>query len=121
VKGSVKKLWQNKTFRIVLILAVALLLLLAVWLVFFPTSTYSQSTAGGYQPTTQETRLSKLLTEIEGVGKTTVMIGEENGVPKSAIVVFQGEDGFLTRMRVIEVTATALNISPTDVLVYPSV
>ena len=49
------------------------------------------------------------------------MVSEKDGVPVSAIIVFDGADGFLTRMRVIEAAANALNIPPTDVLVYPSV
>lgn len=121
MKEGLKKLFQNKTFRIVLICVAALLLLFAVWKVFFGGGGKAKATSGGYTPTDLETRLSQILSEIEGVGQTTVMIGEENGVPVSAIVVFKGEDGILTRMRVIEATANALSIPPTDVLVYPSV
>ena len=120
MKESLQKLFRNKTFRMVAVCVAALLLLLAVWLVFFAREGDTKETAGGYQSTALEEKLSLLLAQIEGVGDTTVMIAEEDGVPMSAIVVIKGDDGFLTRMRVIEVTASALNISPTDVLVYPS-
>ena len=50
----------------------------------------------------------------------TVMIGEEKGSPVNAVVIFSGADGFVTRMRVIEVTANALAIDPNRVLVYPA-
>lgn len=103
-----------------LICVAALLLLFAVWKVFFGGNS-SKAASGGYKPTELETRLSQILSEIEGAGQTTVMVGEENGVPVSAIVVFKGEDGILVRMRLIEATANALSIPPTDVLVYPSV
>lgn len=119
MKENLKKILQNRTFRVILICAVALLLLFAVWKVFF--SGEKQTASGTYQPTELERRLSMILSEIDGVGQTTVMIGEENGVPVSAIIVFNGADAILTRMRVIEATANALNIPPTEVLVYPSV
>lgn len=118
MKETLKKILQNKTLRVISICVAALLLLFAVWRVFFKGS--AEETAGGYVPTELESRLSKILSGIEGVGETTVMIGEENGVPVSAIVVFNGADAILTRMRVIEATANALNIPPTEVLVYPS-
>ncbi|MDE6059393.1 MAG: hypothetical protein K2G44_05055 [Clostridia bacterium] len=119
MKERLQKLFHNRTFRIVLICVAALLLLLAVWRIFFPSK--AQSTSGSYKPTELESRLSQILSEIDGVGQTTVMIGEENGVPVSAIIVFDGADAILTRMRVIEAAANALGIPQTDVLVYPSV
>ena len=119
MKEGLKKLFQNKAFRVCFICIVALLLLVAVWKVFF-SSGKEKTASGSYQPTELESRLSQILSEIDGVGQTTVMIGEENGAPVSAIVVFKGEDGILTRMRIIEAAASALNISPNEVLVYPS-
>lgn len=104
----------------ILICVGALLLLFAVWKVFFGSGGTKQ-TSGNYTPTELERRLSQILSEIDGVGQTTVMIGEEDGVPVSAIIVFDGADGILTRMRVIEAASNALNIPPKDVLVYPSV
>ena len=117
-KTNLKELLRNKTVRIVLICLAALLLLIAVWRVFFvkDQKTYS---VNGYVPTELELRLSALLSQIEGVGQMTVMIGEEKGSPVNAVVIFSGADGFVTRMRVIEVTANALAIDPNRVLVYP--
>ena len=117
MKEKLKALFHNKTFRIITICVAALLLLLIVWRVFFGKS---EKTSSGYQPTDLEVRLSQILSGIEGVGQTTVMISEEDGMPVSAIIVFDGADGILTRMRVIEAAANALNIPPTEVLVYPS-
>lgn len=116
VKETFKKLFANKTARIILICLVALVLLLAVWKVFFP----SQSTAASSQGATeQESRLAVILSQIEGVKDVSVMIGEDDGGAVSAIVVFSGADGLLTRMRLVEATAAALNIERACVLVYP--
>lgn len=111
-----KELYKNKTVRIVLLCLLALVLLLAVWKVFFR----KDVTTSGYTPTAQESRLSILLSEIEGVKGTTVMITERDGIPVSAVVVFQGEDGILIRTRIMEVAASALSLHTRDILVYPA-
>ena len=112
---TLNELKKNKTFRIIAILVAALLLLLAVWAVFF-----KKGSSGTYAPTEAEARLSILLNEIEGVQKTTVMITERDGLPVSAVVVFEGEDGILIRSRLIEASAKALSLNARDILVYPA-
>ena len=117
-ENPVKKLFANKTVRIIALSVIALLLLLAVYLVFFRKDTTVET--GVYQPTEQEARLSLLLAEIEGIDRATVMIGGEDGEPKSVVVVFEGVDSFLTRMRIMEVASSALCIDRGTVLVYPA-
>ncbi len=114
---KLSKLWQNKTFRILLLCALALILLLAVWAVFFGNGKEDDA---AYKPTEQEIRLASLLERVEGVEEVTVMIGQENGAPVNVIVVFGGQDGFVTRMRIVEVASKALLINPSNVLVYPA-
>ncbi|MDE5897014.1 MAG: hypothetical protein K2H43_04280, partial [Clostridia bacterium] len=118
-KEAIKRFFRNKTVRVVAVCVAALLLLIAVWRVFFAADN-SVGSANGYLPTEREARLSVLLSRIEGVESVTVMIGEENGAPVNAVVVVGGEDGFVMRMRVIEATANALSIDPNRVLVYPA-
>lgn len=119
MKGEeIKKIFQSKTARTILICIIALALLFAVWKVFFGGE---KKAISAYQPTDQEARLALLLSEIEGVDDVTVMIGEENGAPVSVVVVFKGTDDFLTRMRLTSAAASVLNIAQTKVLVYPSV
>ena len=116
----IAKFLKNKTARTVLILLGALLLLLLVWLVFFPSDEKDATVSSTYQPTEREARLCKLLSDVEGIKNATAMITEENGVPVSAIVVFEGADSILSRMRVLDITATALNIERKYVQVYPA-
>ena len=106
---------KSKTAKILLLCLFALLLLLAVWRVFF-----KDSGSEGYQATEREKRLCLLLAEVEGVGNAKAMISEDDGVPVSAIVIFDGADSILTRMRVLDITATALNIDKKNVQVYPA-
>ncbi len=112
---KIKAFFSNKTVRIVLVCLLALLLLFVCYRVF----------AGGKDGTeavgtAQEERLADLLQRIDGVEKATVMITEENGEAVGAIIFFDGTDGLVVRMRILEVTSAALGISRSDVLVYPS-
>lgn len=114
---KVKHFLGNKTVRIVLICLAALILLLVSFKVF---AGGGESKTGGYAPTAEEARLIQLLTRIEGVDDATVMITEEEGVAVGAVVIFEGKDGFVVRMRVMEIAAVALGIDKSAVLVYPS-
>lgn len=115
------KLLKSKKARTVLLLLAALLLLFAVWGVFFRGEEDRAVFAGGYTPTEREARLCKLLEEVEGVGGVTAMITEKDGVPVGAIVVFGGADSILARMRVLDITSAALHLDKKCVQVYPAV
>ena len=117
MKAELKKLFSNKAVRAATIGGLALLLLVAGWAGFFGGG---KKSASAYQPTEAESRLCTVLERIEGVGGVTVLINGEEGAPVSAVVVFEGADSLLTRMRVAEVTAAALNIARGNVQVYPS-
>lgn len=112
---GIKKFFKSKTVRIVLICIIALALLLAVWKVFFGTEPASKTS--GYEATEEERRIALLLEKIEGVGDATVMVSRADGGAVSAVVVFDGTDGIMIRLRIAEVVASALQISDTDVLV----
>lgn len=113
---NIKKLFGGRTARIILVCVAALVLLLAVWKVFFGGKTENES----YRPTEQEERLCLILSRIEGVKGATVMISENGGAAVGAVIVFEGADSILTRMRVLEVTSNALNIGKEYILVYPA-
>lgn len=118
MKGvEIKKLFQNKAVRYILICVGALILLLLVWKFFFSDSAGKN---GAYARTDAEERLCTLLEEIDGVKKATVMITETDGKQVGAVIVFDGTDSLLTRIRVIDVTAAALNVERGNILVYAS-
>ena len=112
---GIKRLFKSKTVKIIFLCVVALLLLLAVWKVFF---NEKSAQSDGYAATEEETRLASLLTKIDGVSEATVMITKEEREVVGAVVVFRGEDGILTRLRIIEIASGALNIKEASVIVY---
>ena len=116
-KERIKNFFNNKTTRIVLLLLIALLLVFAVYRVFFKSG---QKATAVYEATELEERLSRILSKIDGVGDTTVMVSEEDGRAVSAVIVFRGADSILTRIRVIDAAAIALGIGKEFILVYPA-
>ena len=46
------------------------------------------------------------------------MITEQGGDPASAVVIYEGEDTFLLRIRLAEVAAGALGIEEREIRVY---
>ena len=65
-------------------------------------------------------RLSAILSQIDGAGTVNAVITEEEGVPVSAVIFFDGADGILTRLRLTQAAAASLNIAENRVLVCPS-
>ena len=74
----------------------------------------------GYARTEREERLVLLLEKLDDVDGATVMVTEEDGVPVSAIVFFEGTDGLLVRMHILEISAAALGIDRSNVHIYAS-
>ena len=101
-----KKVLENRTVRIVLFCVLALLLLAAIWRVFFA----GESAAGSYDETEKEARISAMLERVDGIEDASVMIVEEDGRAVSAIVVYSGEDSILSRMRILEIASSALGL-----------
>lgn len=115
VTEKLRRLYENKTVRIIAVLILALILLIVVFRVF------AVGEAGSdYTPTEREARLVRLIETLDEVTDATVMVTEEDGAAVGAVVIFRGEDGILTRMRILEIAAGALNIPKSAVIVYPA-
>ena len=119
MKEAVRKLWANKTARILLISGAALILLLVSWLVFGKGGSQTAASTG-YIPTEQEERLAAILSRVEDAGNVSVLITEEDGAAVGAVVMFDGPDGILVRLRLTQIAARALGIAENRVLVCPS-
>lgn len=113
---KLKQILENKVFRFLLLGVGALILLLVLWSVFGKTD----SAASVYEPTQEESRVEKLLTEVEGIDGATVLIGKTDGETVSAVIVYEGADSILVRMRILDIASAALNIDKKNVQVYPA-
>lgn len=114
MKPDWKKIWENKIVRYCILGLSALLLLLMVWKVFF-------STSESYGQTEQEARLVQLLVQIEGIdGAQAYITTDDDGAAIGAIVIYEGKDEILVRMRILDIVSSALNLQKSYVQVYPA-
>ena len=109
--------WRNEKVKDVLLVGfLGLILVFSAWKIFYTdeniinTSTSSQSE--------NERKISRLLSQIDGVGEASVMICEtENGV-LGAVVVCEGAKNFQVVIDVREAVAAALGTEEKEVKVY---
>jgi len=65
-----------------------------------------------------EEKISRLLSEMDGVGEAQVMICEENDEVQSVVVVCEGAGNFQVVIRIREAVAAALGTEEKAVKVY---
>ena len=117
MKKTLAYLKENKK-----ILLIAVLLIALVLLAFLLYGSKGKVTTAASQPTTErtapETKLMRILSEIDGVGQAEVMINEsENGV-EGVIIVCEGANSLMTRNDVINAVVTALKVNKNNIAIY---
>lgn len=116
--GAKRKSRGDKNGRIrdiLLLSALALLLVFAVWKIFYTDKSESVSAFNG---SASEQRLCALLEEIDGVGKVNVMICEGEGSIESVVVVCEGANNLKVNMNIREAVAAALGTDEKSVKIY---
>lgn len=104
---------RKDIIKIAVIAAAALALLAAVYAVFFASS--ASDAEAKYSD--EETRLCSVLSEIEGVGKVSVIINSE-GESVGVVVVCQGADSILVRSEIISAVRIATGATGDNIQIY---
>lgn len=103
------------------ILTIALLLALLIALAFILYGTRSKATtlvSASTEASETEKKLTRILSEIDGVGQTEVMINEgEDGV-KGVIIVCEGAYNIMTRNDILNAVTTALEVEKNNIAIY---
>lgn len=101
------------------IIVVALLIVLIAVLFFMNSSEgdlQSASTASTKSQT--EIKLTEILSSINGVGETQVMISENDGEICGVVIVCSGGDNIITRNDILNAVSTALCINKNLIAIY---
>lgn len=106
---------KTKLKNVALLFAVATVLAVAVWQVFFTDEETTVSSVGASE---LERELALLLNEIDGVGEATVMIYETEEGVQSVVVVCDGANNLQVNMDVREAVAAALGATEKSVKIY---
>ncbi len=111
-----KRTFINGKLKDILIVAVlALILIFAVWKIFYKEAPAVQTETAGSEA---EKRVSRLLEDIEGVGEASVMICETEEGVQSVVVVCDGANDLQVLMNVREAVSAALGTDQKSVKIY---
>ena len=111
-----RKVMNGKIKDILILSVLALVLLVAVWKIFY-TDEEKSSLSNAYASSTEE-KVSRLLSQIEGVGEADVMICETEEGVQSVVVVCEGANDLQVIMDVREAVAAALGTEEKAVKIY---
>ncbi len=101
------------------IIIVVLLLAILIGAVYFiDKGKKSSSMSANTAKSASETKLCGILSNIEGVGNTDVMITENEGKILGVVIVCEGADNIMTRNNILNAVSTALNIDKKIIAIY---
>lgn len=117
LKAFIDKIKGIKNFRIILVT-----LIIAVALIIYSTVMTARTTSASKQTsasmTADEQRLSSMLSGIEGAGDAKAMITEKNGEIVGVLVIAEGADDPMVRIRLINAVSVALGVDRSVVNVF---
>ncbi len=107
---------ENKKIIIVVVLIV--ILIGAVYLIDKLKKPSSSIDASSAPKSATEIKLTGILSNIDGVGNTDVMINESDGQILGVVIVCQGADNIMTRSNILNAVSTALKINKDIIAIY---
>ena len=115
-----KLIERFKQHKKIIIVSVLLIIFVILGVVLYGNSarTNISQTSSDTVRSEAETKLMRILSEIEGVGETEVFINEAQGKVEGVVIVCEGANNIMTRNNVLNAVVTALNIEKFNVAIY---
>ncbi len=114
-KSKILRLLKGRVKDFLLIGILALVLFYTAWKIF---EEDASNTAGNFTLSESESKVMRLLQEIDGVGEANVVVREEDGEVKGVVVVCEGANNLRVVLNVREAVAAALNTEQKAVKIY---
>lgn len=103
--------------KIIIVVLLIVILIGAVYFINKKTKS-SKTLATDTAKSETEVKLTGILSNIEGVGATDVMITESNGEIQGVVIVCEGANNIMTRNNILNAVSTALNVSKQIIAIY---
>lgn len=116
--GFFKKLKGIKNLQIIVVIFIIAVSLIIYSTVMTHTNTKTTESTVSSVMTSDEQRLSAILSNIVGAGKVDAMITTDNGKITGVLIIADGADDITVRLRLLDATATALGVSKNIVNVF---
>mgnify|MGYP003299444683 FL=1 len=109
----VKKVFRSKKLRLVISA-----IIIALALIIYSGVSEKKTEEVSIVMDEEETRLSKVLSSIEGAGQVEVMIVREDGVVTGVLVVAEGAKDIGVMLKLLDATSTVMGVDKSVVEVY---
>ena len=109
--------WVKKNKKIIIVVLLLAILIGTVYIID-KGKPKASSTVVTSAKSEKEIKLTGILSNIDGVGKTDVMITEEEGKIVGVVIVCEGADSLLTRSNILNAVSTALNVDKKIIAIY---
>ena len=109
----VKKVFRSKKLRLVISA-----IIIALALIIYSSVSEKKTEEVSAVMDEEETRLSKVLSSIEGAGQVEVMIVREDGVVTGVLVVAEGAKDIGVMLKLLDATSTVMGVDKSVVEVY---
>lgn len=100
------------------IIAAVLLIAALIAAVWFLNGTEDENSSAETAKSETEVRLCAILSSIDGVGNTEVMVYENDGEISGVVIVCSGGDSIMVRNDILNAVSTALNIDKKIIAIY---
>ena len=103
------------------IIIVVILIIILVGTIYFLNNGNKRKPTSGSSVTEQsetEVKLTAILSSIEGVGATNVMINESKEEITGVIIVCEGANSIIVRNDILNAVSTALNVEKNIIVIY---
>lgn len=113
VLNSVK---ENK--KIIIVVVLIIVLVGTIYFMNRGSANDAASTVASTQKTATENKLTSILSSIEGVGNTNVMITEKDENITGVVIVCDGGNSIVVKNDILNAVSTALNIDKKIIAIY---
>lgn len=107
-----------KSHKKILVIGVLLAALIALAFLLYGGRNKISATSSAAGRTETETKLIRVLSEIDGVGKAEVMVNEGKEGVEGVIIVCEGAYNIMTRNDILNAVATALKVDKNNIAIY---
>ncbi len=116
--GLLKKLKGIKNLQIISVVFIIAVALIIYSTVMTAKNKNDVKTSANAVMTSEEQRLSSILSNIDGAGRVETMITQQDGKIVGVLVIAEGADSITVRLRLMDATVTALGVDKSLVNVY---
>ena len=110
--------YVKKSKKIIIVVLLIAILIGTVYIIDKGRGSNASSVAANSGKSETELRLKSILSSIDGVGSTDVMITEDEGEIIGVVIVCEGADNLMTRSNILNAVSTVLNVDKKIIAIY---